>query len=159
MDREANKEAFETCDVEIRMTGRSGSEHVLATTRRRNVTPPEFIVLQEMHGIDNVTFLGMGDDAMEFVGFRDVDDGEGGVRQEKAYQPRSESAELDRLRSWYGPRAVDKIYSGRNPRLPLTFAEARIHTTIPDNVREMGKRASRQDVNKKLTGALGGGKE
>lgn len=121
--------AFETVTVEFSMSGRSGTEQVFNTGRRFGVTPPEFKILEYIHKKQFVKIVEEGELAME----SDGEDKKG--RPIERYRTHDE--ELDRLRSWYGAKIVEKVYQNENPDLPYTFEEARIPVTLPDNVRAM----------------------
>lgn len=99
------KHTFETCTVEIKVNGQF---HCI--TSRKDVTPPEFRVLQRVHG--------------------------GEVLLLEVTEPveRTQEDELTRLRNWYKVKAVDGAFPGEYPFLPTTFKAARIPVEDPENV-------------------------
>lgn len=137
---------FETCSVVFRMTGRGGSEHVLNTGTRKFVTPPEFKILQAIHGAKNVQVQDLTGKAMEHDGFDD--------QGKELKRIRKHSEEVDRLRSWYGGvMAKVKIWDPENPRLPFTFREAGINTKKKNNVSNL------KDIDDKKKSASSGGQQ
>ncbi len=147
---------FEICSVRINLMAK-GTEHLLNSTVRENVTPPEFLVLQHIHGEKNIQVIeqtmerdpkGKKDPvtayACETEGFN--------AKGRPILAPRNHEQELDRLRNWYGPNSVHGAIPGEKPRLPYTFEEARIPLRIPDNVMDMADHLS-DDLKKQQLGA------
>lgn len=142
---------FDTATVKFQMIGRSGSEQVFNTVIREGVTPPEYCILEEIHGRTNVSVVeetGAATEHDEFVS---------PSKNKKAKQKmrlRTHDEELDRLRSWYGVKLFQNVYAEKYPKLPYTFAEARIHTSIPDNVTEITHRQSQEERVAQLQNSL-----
>ena len=120
-----SKKAFETCTVRISSTGRTGSEYILNQIEREKVTPPEFKILVEQFGEDHVVFLKKTGPAKNADG-----------------SDRSNAEECDRLKDWYGRKLFAAVFGRgkRNPVLDTTFEQAGIHTSKPDNVRQLPKK-------------------
>lgn len=149
-----DQQTFETCTVHFSMTGRTGTEQVFNTSVRKNVTPAEYLILEDMHGKHNVKFIEQTDPAGEFAGYVQK-----GKTQVKRYRPRSHDEEVHRLRSWYGERAFQSVFPTKNPHLPYTFSEARIHTSVPDNVRSISEGKTAEAQSEQLASALERGAE
>lgn len=144
-----DENSFETCSVEFQMRGRSGGEQVFNTSRRNGVTPPEFRILEVIHGKDCVKITALTDPASEL----DIDPDTG----KQSGRIRTHDEELDRLRNWYGTAFVAKAFDGQNPQLPYTFKEARIPTKIPDNVAKLAGSGTAEQQRKRLGAAVNGG--
>lgn len=136
------KDVFETATVQFAMTGRTGTEQVFHSGQRAGVTPPEFKILQLIHKKENVQIIEVTGPALEFVSFD--------KKGKETFRPRDEDEEKDRLRSWYGKTVYDNAYP-QDRSLPFTFAEARIPTSIPDNVADIGKRKTPAKPNQNAT--------
>lgn len=130
---------FETVTARINMMAK-GTEMVLNSTTRQGVTPAEFKVMQSIHGKDNVQVIEATDVAMELQGYD--------VKGKPSYTERTHEEELNRLLTWYGPAAVKKVYEGDQPDLHYTFAEARIHTSVPNNVSNLSDSVKDSDEKK-----------
>lgn len=141
------KLAFETIDVEVRMMGRTGTEQVFNTFERKNVTPPEFMILQELHGPHNIVITSA---QKEIAKNQDGIDEKG----KKTFRIRSEDEEIDRLRSWYGINVFAAVFPQKSPRLPYTFEAAGIYTSVPDNVTTMSSKRSVSKNTKKLVNTI-----
>lgn len=123
------EKGFETATVKFKMTPRSGAEQVLHSGMKKNVTVPEVMVMMTVHR-DQVQILEVTGPAMERIGVKD--DGTPDLVL------RTQEQEVSRLRRIYGNNPFRETFPEKRPRLPRTFKEARIHTTIPDNVRAIG---------------------
>lgn len=155
---------FEICSVTIKLMAK-GTEHLLNSTIREGVTPPEFLVLQHIHGEKNIQVIEQTMDK-DPKGKRDpvpahASETEGyNAKGRPILALRNHEQELDRLRNWYGPNAVLGALPGEKPRLPFTFEEARIHLKIPDNVTDLSDHLSTDEQKNKLgaaiTGSIGG---
>lgn len=66
----------------------------------RMITAPEVAILREVHGSDAVINLS------EFSAIR-----------------RSSGEEMDRLKQYYGPDVVTKVFPGSMPKLPSSFED------------------------------------
>lgn len=125
-------EIFETCTASFKMADRKGTEQIFHTGTRHNVTPGEFKILQQIHRAENVQVAELTGIAQEIDGF---EDGKAVMR------PRTNAEELDRLRGWYGAGPFEAVFGKAEViDLPLTFAEARIPTSVPNNVRPITRK-------------------
>lgn len=142
------QEQFEIAAVEFQMRGRSGGEQIFNTSGRKGVTPAEFKILEHIHGRDAVRVVAREPGvAVDYAG--KTQDG-----KKDLFNIRNHAEELDRLVSWYGRVIVEKVW-GENPRLPFTFKEARIPTSIPKNVEALRPQIT-QAQRKALAKAAGG---
>ncbi len=138
--------AFETIDVIVRASGRTGVEYVLNTVDRFGVTPPEYVLLTEIHGEHSVEIVNIGDAAKEKDGFT--------KKGKQKYRIRTRDDEVTRLRNWYGPSLFGKMFTGKRPQLPYTFDEVGFNIEQPDNVVDIGVNKDQQEEIEKLTEAL-----
>lgn len=141
--------AFETATAMFDMRGKSGSEQVFNTGFRKGCTPAEYKILESIHGRECVRVLEMTGHALELDGFDE--DGK------KQFRARTNDEELDRLRVWYGPAAVERVFKDEYPEFPVTFAQARIPVKIPDNVTKISGREKPQEQKNKIADAMKGG--
>lgn len=154
---------FEVCKVNIRHVEK-GTENLLNTVQKSNVTPPEYLLLEQIHGPGNIEFVELqtvtkGKEtfpavAMEQTGF----DGKGRAQ----YSPRSHDQEYDRLIQWYGQSNMAEVYTSKNPKLHFTFEAAGINTELKDNVTNLADATDKKDAAETVADALkktGQGKE
>ena len=117
------KKTFETCQIELQM--RSGN-HFL--NKISNISPPEFLILQDLHGPHAVKFLGKGEPAI----LKRLDH-TGKWLKRAITGPEM----LEKLRLKYGEIRVKAVFPGTNPILPFTFEQINIDeknngTTVSD---------------------------
>lgn len=159
MDDQEQFDSFETVDVQFTSMGRSGSEQILNTGVRMDVTPPEYMILEEKFGRTNLKIVS------EKIGMAtEPEDGPytPNVKGKKKKRvARTHEQEIDRLRGWYGQQTFKNVFPEKNPRLPYTFHQARIPVKIPDNVTKItsGKNQAQQSAQlaKAISGQQGGG--
>lgn len=107
--KKRSRPKFETAKCITQM--RSQHYHTVVNGR---VTPPEFILMQQVHGKDAVRFIEKTGYAIE------TRLSENGERQQR-FMPRSEL--IDRLRLRYTPKVFEKAFPGNDPNLPFTFED------------------------------------
>ena len=115
---------MELARVEIRLSGSLAN-----TVVRHNVTPPELLLLRELHGDEAIANI-------EYTG--------------KAQKLHHEV--LDSMHTFYntenGKRAMEKIFPGASPKLPTTFRE------IGYDISEEGELRQREQLQKKYQDEL-----
>jgi hypothetical protein len=103
---------FETGKCIVQMRG----QHYHTVTNPR-VTPPEYLLMQEVHGPDSIRFV-------EKTGYRiETRLSENGQRQQR-FMPRSELIEYLKLR--YTEKTFNRVFPGNNPNLPYTFDDIEV---------------------------------
>lgn len=138
--------AFETVTAFIALCGKGGGEHVFNTLTRNGVTPAEYVILQILHGKNNVSVVKKGELATDKI---ETSDG-------RRLRYRSHEDELDRLRDYYGISTFKRAYPHEMPMLPRTFEAAGIQTDRPDNVRALRRDVTAEDHAREIARVLDG---
>lgn len=115
---------MELARVEIRLSGSLAN-----TVVRHKVTPPELLLLRELHGDEAIANI-------EYTG-----------KEAKAHHE-----VLDAMNTFYntenGKRAMEKIFPGASPKIPTTFRE------IGYDISEEGELRQREQLQKKYQDEL-----
>lgn len=115
---------FETCQIELKI--RSGS---LFTQYINKISPPEYLVLQQLHGPEAVKFIEkQGPDIM-------IKMNEHGKWLKR---PVTAAEMLQKLQDKYKVAFVSKVFPGANPVLPYDFDSISLTLETQEEIDESG---------------------